>query len=93
MRGALWFVLLFAVNLHTLSAMNRFGALFPGSSSILKIADEFLLLGIRADDRAVGGLKLLFLSLDVLKLRVLVRVSCASLLLLDVDAQRVAELS
>ena len=55
---------------------------FPGSSSVLIIADQFLLLRIYTDDRALGCFKSLFLGLDLLKLRVSVRMSCACLFFL-----------
>lgn len=73
--------------------IDRFWSLFPRSSSVLKIADEFLLFGIHTDDRVVGGLKEILLSLDVLKLRVSVRVSTVCLLFLDIHPQRVAQLT
>ncbi len=57
----------------------------PGTSRILKISDQILFLGIHADDRAVGGSKVFLLSLDVVKLGISFRVSCAGLLLLDID--------
>ncbi len=70
--------------------IDRFWSLFPCSSSVLKITNQFLLFGIYTDDRAVDGLKSFLLSLDVLKLRVSVRVSAASLVFLDIHLQRVA---
>jgi hypothetical protein len=63
--------------LREVMGINRFWLFFPRSSSVLKIADEFLLFGIYTDDRAVDGLKLFLLSLDVFNLRVSVRVSAA----------------
>src|ERR1700730_16277139 len=47
--------------LRKVMGIDRFWSLFPCSSSVLKIPDQFLLLGIHTDDRAVDGLKL-FLS-------------------------------
>src|SRR5581483_2853210 len=54
--------------LRKIMGIDDFWPLCPGSSSVLKIPDQLLLLRIYTDDGAIGCFKSLFLSLDLLKL-------------------------
>lgn len=73
--------------------IDRFWLLFPGSSGVLKIADQFLFLGVYTDDWILGGLKVFLESRDLLKLRISLWMSSTGFLLLDIDAQGVSELA
>ena len=67
--------------------IDIFRSLFPGSSGILKIADQFLFLGIHTDNRTLGSLKVFLEGFDVLKLGVSLWMSSAGFLFFDIDAQ------
>jgi len=58
--------------------VDRFGFLLPSSARVLEVADQFLLLGVDAQDRQAASLKAVPLACDVLELDLPVRMGRTS---------------